>query len=111
MRGPGCQEVVCELADGQNLESLLVRMLMCEKDGIQTPDMMTLSYSKDGKEYRLAQTKSCPVFANTRHDAYVDHVLFEGLGKVVPADAKFIRISYTSDSKTALDKLTINPEL
>ena len=111
MRGPGYQEVVCELSERQNLESLMVRMLMCEKDGIQTPDMLTLSYSTDGKGYRLAQTKSCPVFANTRHDAYVDHVLFDGLRKVVPTDAKFIRISYTADSKTALDKLTINPEL
>ena len=111
MRGPGYQEVVCELAEVQHLESLLVRMLMCEKDGIQTPDMLTISYSNDGKEYRLVQTKSCPVFANTRHDAYVDHVLFDGLGKLVPADAKFIRVSYTSDCKTALDRLIINPEL
>ena len=110
-RGPGYQEFVCELAGDQKVESLLVRMLMCEKDGIRTPDMLVLSYSLDGKEYRLAQTKSCPVFPNTRHDAYVDHVLFDGLEEIVPAEAKFIRISYNSDFKTAFDKLILNPEL
>ena len=111
MRGPGYQEVVCELSDRRNLESLMVRMLMCEKDGIQTPDMLTLSYSTDGKDYRLAQTKSCPVFLNTRHDAYVDHVLFEELDVIIPKEAKYIRVSYTSEFRTALDRLILNPEL
>ena len=111
VRSSGYQEVICELTKGQNLESLLVRMLMCEKDGIRTPDMLVLSYSCDGKEYRLAQTRTCPVFPNTRHDAYVDHILFDGLEEIVPKDAKFIRLSYTSESKTALDRLIINPEI
>lgn len=111
VRGAGYQEVVCELSEGQKLESVLVRMLMCEKDGIRTPDMLVLSYSIDGKEYRLAQTKSCPVFPNTRHDAYVDHILFDGLEEIVPENAEFIRISYTSESRTALDKVVLNPEI
>ena len=110
VRGSGMQEVVYELPASQ-LNSLLVRMLMCEKDGIKTPDMLVLSYSLDGKEYRLAQTKTCPVFPNTRHDAYVDHILFDGLENSVPESAKFIKISYTCDTKTAIDKLIINPEL
>ena len=84
---------------------------MCEKDGIRTPDMLVLSYSTDGKEYRLAQTRICPVFPNTRHDAYVDHILFEGLDEIVPEGAESIRISYISDSKTAMDRLILNPEI
>ena len=111
VRTPGYQEKVFELTDGQALESLLVRMLMCEKDDIRTPDMLVLSYSCDGKEYRLAQTKSCPVFLNTRHDAYVDHVLFEELDVIIPKEAKYIRVSYTSEFRTALDRLILNPEL
>lgn len=111
VRGAGYHDVVCELSEGQRLESVLVRMLMCEKDGIRTPDMLVLSYSTDGKEYRLVQTKSCPVFPNTRHDAYVDHILFDGLEEIVPEKAGFIRISYTSESKTALDKVVLNPEI
>ena len=111
VRTPGYQEEVFELTDGQALESLLVRMLMCEKDDIRTPDMLVLSYSCDGKDYRLAQTKSCPVFLNTRHDAYVDHVLFEELDVIIPKEAKYIRVSYTSEFRTALDRLILNPEL
>ena len=111
VREPGYQEVVCELAEGQTLESLLVRMLICEKDGIATPDMLVLSYSADGPEYRLAQTKSCPVFVNTRHDAYVDHILFDNLGDLIPSDTRYVRVSYVSDHKTALDRLILNPEL
>ena len=111
VRGAGFQEMICELPEGEKLESLLVRMLMCEKDGVRTPDMLVLSYSIDGKEYKLAQTKACPVFPNTRHDAYVDHILFDALKDVVPEDAEFVRISYTSESKTAVDRLIINPEI
>ena len=111
VREPGYQEFVCELTEGQTFESLLVRMLMCEKDGISTPDMLVLSYSADGSEYRLAQTKSCPVFVNTRHDAYVDHILFDGLGDLIPSDTRYVRVSYVSDHKTALDRLILNPEL
>ena len=84
-------------------------MLMCAKDAICTPDMLVLSYSLDGQEYRLVQTKSCPVFLNTRHDAYVDHILFDGLETKVPEGAKFLRVSYDSEYRTALDKLVLNP--
>ena len=111
VRDPGYHEIVCKLADDSGLESLLVRMLMCQKDGIATPDMLTLSYSEDGKAYRLAQTKTCPVFVNTRHDAYVDHVLFADLEAVVPKGARYVKLSYTSESKTAVDKIIVNPEL
>ena len=78
---------------------------------LATPDMLTLSYSEDGKAYRLAQTKTCPVFVNTRHDAYVDHVLFADLEAVVPKGARYVKLSYTSESKTAVDKFIVNPEL
>ena len=111
VRGSGHQEVFSEIPEGTQLENLLVRMLMCEKDGIKTPDMLALSYSVDGKEYRLAQTKSCPVFPNTRHDAYVDHILFDGLENSVPENAKSVKISYICDTKTAIDKLILNPEI
>lgn len=111
MRDPGSQEIIYELPEDCMVESLLVRMLMCKKDGISTPDMLALSYSLDGKEYRLAQTKSCPVFFNTRHDAYVDHVLFDGLESVVPEGTRYLKVSYVSETKTAIDGLILNPEL
>ena len=94
-----------------DIESLLARILVCHKDDIFAPEMLALSASRDGEDYRLVQVKSCPVFPNTRHDAYVDHILFEGLDEIVPEGAESIRISYISDSKTALDRLILNPEI
>lgn len=108
IRKPGYHETTLEIG-GEKPHSLLVRMLMCPKDAICTPDMLVLSYSLDGQEYRLVQTKSCPVFLNTRHDAYVDHILFDGLETKVPEGAKFLRVSYDSEYRTALDKLVLNP--
>ena len=111
IRPAGHQEIIFELPVGESLESLLVRMLMCAKDGIETPDMLVLSYSTESGSFKLAQTKSCPVFKNTRHDAYVDHILFYDLGQVVPSDARFIKISYLSETRTAVDRLIVNPGL
>ena len=109
IRKPGRYETVLEIPEETSVYALLVRMLMCAKDEIDTPDMLVLSYSVDGKNYRLAQIKSCPVFPNTRHDAYVDCILFDNLEGVIPADARFVRISYSSPSKTALDRVVLNP--
>ena len=111
LRNPGYQELINRLDGKELVSTVLVRMLMCAKDEIQTPDMLVLSYSLDGKDYSLVQTKSCPVFPNTRHDAYVDHILFDGLENHIPKDARFIKVSYSSESRTAIDRLVINPEL
>lgn len=107
VRDAGYQEVIYELAGDCKPGSLLVRMLMCEKNGIRTPDMLVLSYSSDGKEYSLAQTRSCPVFANTRHDAYVDNILFDDIS--IPEEARCLKVSYVAESRTAIDRLVLNP--
>ena len=109
IRKPGEHELTVELAADEVPESLLVRMLVCHKDEVKAPDMLALSVSPDGKAYRLIQIKSCPVFPNTRHDAFVDCVLFEDLDKCIPEDTRFIRISYSAPHKTALDRLILNP--
>lgn len=109
IRKPGNHELVVELDGDMSLEGILVRMLVCHKDGIMAPDMLALSASADGKDYRLVNIKSCPVFPNTRHDAFVDCMLFDGLDRLVPADTRFIRISYSSPHQTAIDRLIVNP--
>lgn len=109
IRRPGRQEIVMELEEGRQLESLLVRMLVCLKDEVDTPDILALSFSCDGKEFSLVQTRSCPVFHDTRHDAYVDCILFDDLASRVPEGARFVKISYTSGLRTAVDRLIVNP--
>ena len=106
---PGTHELTLALEGAAAPESLLVRMLICPKDDVMAPDMLALSACSDGEAYKLVQIKSCPVFPNTRHDAFVDCVLFEDLKKCLPEDTRFIRISYSSPHKTALDRLILNP--
>lgn len=84
-------------------------MLMCSKDDIGTPDMLVLSYSQDGKNYRLLQTRNFPVFPNTRHDAYVDCILFDSLTGKLPAGPLTLRLTWTSTRRTAIDRLILNP--
>ena len=107
IRKPGSHEITMEIHDIP--ERILVRMLVCDKDDIMAPDMLSLSVSTDGKEYRLVQIKSCPVFPNTRHDAFVDCVLFEDLDECLPDSALYLKLSYSSTHKTAFDRLIVNP--
>ena len=109
IRESGVQHKAIQLEDGSALESLLVRMLMCSKDDIGTPDMLVLSYSQDGKNYRLLQTRNSPVFPNTRHDAYVDCILFDSLTGKLPAGPLTLRLTWTSTHRTAIDRLILNP--
>lgn len=109
VREPGVQQKEIFLEDGSTLESLLVRMLMCSKDDIETPGMLVLSYSQDGKSYRLLQTRSCPVFPNTRHDAYVDCILFDSLSGKLPSGPLTLRLTWASTHRTAIDRPILNP--
>ena len=109
IRESGFQEKFLQIAENQVVESLLVRMLMCSKDKIETPDMISLSYSTDGVDYRLVKTRSCPVFPNTRHDAYIDCILFDDLEGRIPEGVSHIKVSWYSDERTAVDRLVLNP--
>jgi hypothetical protein len=109
IRESGYQEKFLQITENQVVEGLLVRMLMCSKDRIETPDMISLSYSKDGEHYSLVQTKACPVFPNTRHDAYTDCILFDDLEGRIPEGVSHIKVSWYSDGRTAVDRLVLNP--
>lgn len=109
--GPGHHDVLVEVPPFTKLESLLVRMLSCEKDGIMPPEKLSLSLDVEGQDSRLISVKNCPVFPNTRHDAYVDCVLFESLD-IEAEDAPFnLRLSFDVNGKSAFDRVILNPEI
>ena len=102
---PGTHEVVVEVPRGMMAETVLVRMLNCYKDGVRAPDRLNLYVSKDGDKYELAQIKECPVFPNTRHDAFIDAVLFDSL----PTDTRYVKIAFNSEFKSVFDRVILNP--
>lgn len=99
----GTHEMVVPVEDGK-LQSVLVRMLNSHKDGIVPPSKIFLFTSRDGEKWSLAGIKDAPVCPNTRHDAFVDHILFDCLD----CDASYIKIAFTVEAKAAFDSVVIN---
>ncbi len=104
--GAGTHEVVTDLPGKTVVNEVLVRMLNCRKDGIVPPSKLFLFSSMDGEKWSLEQIKDSPRCADTRHDAFIDFVLFDGLD----CDARHLKIAFTTDSKSYMDEVTINPE-
>ena len=99
--GPGTHEIIVSV-EGCTSE-IVVRMLNSQKDGIVPPRKLSI-YSANGleeKDFSLQQVKYTPVWPHTRHDTFVDIVLFEFDDIEVP----YIKIVFTTDSKVYLDKI------
>ena len=105
----GTSEVIVDVDQECALESVLVRMLNCCKDGIVPPDKLFLFVSDDGINYRMIRIVDVPSSINNRHDAYVDHILFDELGDL--HDIKYIKVAFHSQNTTFMDELIINPEV
>jgi hypothetical protein len=99
----GTHEIEIPVAEGKANE-VLVRMLNSHKDGIVPPSKIFLFASEDGQKWSLVQVKDSPVFPNTLHDAYVDHVLFD----VHDMKAPYMKIAFTAEEKAYLDKVILN---
>ena len=98
--GPGTHEIVVEV-EGVT-DEVVVRMLNSRKDGIVPPQKISL-YAGNGPdgEFFLQQVKYVPVWPHTRHDTFVDIVLFE----LDDIEDPFIKIVFSTDSKVCLDKI------
>lgn len=98
----GAHEIVISL-DKPKVENMLVRMLNSRKDGIVPPSKIFLFASRDGSEWSLLQIKDSPVFPNTNHDAFVDHLLFE----FPDLECKYIKIAFSVEEKAAFDEVVL----
>lgn len=103
----GTHEIVMDLDGQKEVQEVFVRMLNCRKDGIVPPEKLYLFSSNDGKAWSLVQIKDGPVFPNTNHDAFVDHVLFDGF----PEDSALshLKLVFTAGSKVCVDEIYVNP--
>lgn len=104
---PGTCETVVELPEDECLESLMVRMLSSRKDNILPPERLAVYTSEDGVDYDLLRVVETPFFPNDRHDAYVCSVLVDDVE--VNEKSRFHKVSYTSENRTALDRIIVNP--
>lgn len=100
----GNNEIVIENAS--DVDRVLVRMLSCRKDGILPPQSVAVYSSPDGKKYTLLEIIQPEVFPNDRHDAFVVSSLIDICPK---EESRFLKVSFTSENRTALDKIILNP--
>ena len=104
---PGKNYIVMDFSQPVKVKSVMVRMLNSSKDGIVPPAKLHLSVSVDGQLWNLVQIKDSPVFPNTRHDAFVDCVLFDGFPEdFVPG---CLKLEFFSEDKVFIDEIFINP--
>lgn len=104
--GKGTHEIVVDLSGKTEVNEVLVRMLDSRKDGINPPSKLFLFTGKDKQKWSLAQVKDTPACPNTNHDAFIDFVLFENVGR----DARYLKIAFTVDSESYFDEVVVNPE-
>ncbi len=104
--GKGTHEIVVDLSGKTEVNEVLVRMLDSRKDGINPPAKLFLFTGKDKQKWSLAQVKDTPACPNTNHDAFIDFVLFENVGR----DARYFKIAFTVDSDSYFDEVVVNPE-
>ena len=102
----GTHEIVVDLSGKTEVNEVLVRMLDSRKDGINPPAKLFLFTGKDKQKWSLAQVKDPPACPNTNHDAFIDVVLFENVGR----DTRYLKIAFTVDSESYFDEVVINPE-
>lgn len=102
---PGIHEIVVDLGSEEKVSEVLVRMLNCHKAEIVPPSKLFLFSSNDGDKWSLEQIKDSPVCPNTNHDAFIDFVLFEGLG----ADVRYLKVAFEAEQKVFMDEVLVNP--
>jgi len=98
---PGKHEIVIDLGSDGERGKILLRMLNSHKDGIVPPKMVFLFKSPDGDRWTLDQIRQAPVFPNTRHDTFVDCILFDSLS----SDTRYIKFAFESEYKTMTDEV------
>ena len=107
--GAGKNTIIVNLDSYHEINTVMLRMLNSNKDGIIPPAKVFLWTEEKGNEgnYRLAAISDTPVFPNTRHDAFIDFALFDGLD----IKARNLKIEFTCENEVYIDEIIINPEI
>ncbi len=98
----GRNEIFVPVEDG-TAGTVIVRMLNSHKDGIIPPSKLALFAKEQKDDWRLVEIKNAPNYQNTKHDAFIDFVIFSGLNLKTTE----LKIAFTAENKTAFDQTII----
>ena len=100
---PGKHAVTFELEGKPKVKWLLARFLNYAPGNIGLPKTISLSVSKDGVSYKQVSRKIPATYPNNKHDAWIEGLLFEGIGK-----CRFVKLEFEAPYRVYLDEVFIN---
>ena len=100
---PGKHAVTFELEGKPKVKWLLARFLNYAPGNIGLPKAISLSVSKDGVSYKQVSRKAPASYPNNKHDAWIEGLLFEGIGK-----CRFVKLEFEAPCRVYLDEVFIN---
>ena len=103
----GYHEVVLDLNEQTYIEEIFIRMLNYDIEYIRMPLKVYLYISEDGETYRLKSIKDAPNFPNSKHDAWIDCILFSP----VPEKVRYVKLAFYASDQVFIDELFINPQI
>lgn len=103
----GVHDIVIDFGKELKVNDVMVRMLNYHKDSIEPAQKAYVYFSNDGKTWNLKSIQNTGNFPNTKHDAWIDAAFF----KQLKAKARYMKISFSSPSRTFIDEIYVNPVL
>ena len=99
---PGKHEMVFKLEDNPKVNFLFARFLSYAPDNIGLPKTISLFVSKDGISYKQIARKSPISYPNNKHDAWIEGLLFEDIGK-----CRYVKFEFEASCHVYLDEVLI----
>ena len=103
--GTGYQCIDIDLKNPVPVKSLMVRTLNYNKESIGLTGKVSLSVSDDAENYRLLSLKEIEGSSNDKHDAWIEHLLFDKLS----ISTRYVRLEFQSEKEVLVDEIFVNP--
>ena len=103
----GYHEFVVDLHKKTHIKRTMLRLLNYNPEGIGIPLKVYLFTSLDGKEYNLTSIKDAPFFPNSKHDAWIECILFDGLSENI----RYVKVAFEAPQQVYIDEFFVNPTI
>lgn len=103
----GYHEFAVDLQKNTCVRKVMLRMLNYNQERIGMPMKVYLFTSIDGEKYSLASIKDAPYFPNSKHDAWIESILFDQLNENV----RYVKVAFEALQQVYIDELFVNPSV
>lgn len=100
---PGKHEIVFKLEDKTKIKYLMARFLNYASSNIKLPKIIVLSLSTDGVSYKQFSREEIVNYSNDKHDAWIEGILFEGIGR-----CRYVKLEFEAPWRVYMDEIFLN---